>query len=106
MGFGQVVVEERVVLELGEFEFVGVEVERSLENAERFLFVENPDGEEIADLQDEAAGFLKKRGLGVADVLPKDDDLLLAEKWARRSARAFFGFLGNVASALPSLCEV
>ncbi len=78
--FGKVVVEEGVVLEFGEFEFVGMEVERSLENAEGFLFVEHPNSEEVADLEDEAAGLLKQRRLGVADVLPKNDDLLLTRK--------------------------
>ena len=37
--FGQIVVEEGVVFQLGEFEFVGMKVERSLENAEGSLRV-------------------------------------------------------------------
>ena len=37
-----------------------MEVERSLQNVEGFLFVEHPDSEEVADLEDEAAGFLKR----------------------------------------------
>ena len=80
-----------------------MEVERSLENAEGFLLVEHPHGEEVADLEDEASGFLKQRCLSIADVLAKNDELLLTEKCARRSATAFLGFLGNSASALPSL---
>jgi hypothetical protein len=36
-GFGEVVVEEGMVFEFGEIEFVGMEVERSLENAESTL---------------------------------------------------------------------
>src|SRR5208283_1404327 len=36
MRFGKVVIEEGVVFEFGEFELVRMEVERSLENAERF----------------------------------------------------------------------
>src|SRR5271156_6931496 len=46
--FGKVVVEEGVVFELGEIEFVWIEVERSLENAKGFLFVEHPNSEEVA----------------------------------------------------------
>ena len=40
MRLAEVVVEESVVFELGEFELVRGEVERLLENAERFVFVE------------------------------------------------------------------
>jgi len=83
-----------------------MEVERSLENAEGFLFIEQADSEEVADLEHEAAGFLKQRCLSIADVLSKNDDLFLTRKIARRSATAFFGFFGNSASALPSLAEV
>jgi hypothetical protein len=75
--FGKVVIEKGIVFEFGEFEFVGMEVEGSLENAKGFLFVEHPNSEKVADLEDEAPGFLKKRCLGVADVLPKKDELLL-----------------------------
>ena len=78
--FGKVVVEKGVVLEFGEIELVGMEVQRSLENAEGFLFAEHPNREEVADLEDEAADFLKQRCLGVADVLAKNDDLLLHRK--------------------------
>ena len=41
-GLGKVVIEKGIVFEFGEFEFVGMEVERSLENAKGFLFVEHP----------------------------------------------------------------
>src|SRR5208283_4576263 len=54
-----------------------MEVERSLQNVEGFLFVEHPNSEEVADLEDEAAGFLNERCLGVADMLPKNDGLPL-----------------------------
>ena len=105
--FGQVVIEEGVVLELGEIEFVGMKVEGLLENAEGFLFVEHAHREEVADLEDEAAGFLKQRCLGIADMLPKNDGLLSDQKNAPADpTMAFFGFLGNSASALPSLAEV
>ena len=78
--FGQVVIEEGVVLELGEIEFVGMKVEGFLENAERFLFVEHAHGKEVADLQHEAAGLLQQRGLGIADMLPENDRLLSARE--------------------------
>src|SRR5260370_19618346 len=74
--FGKVVVEKGVGFEFGEVELVGMEVERSLENAEGFLFVEHPNGKEVSDLEDEAAGFLKQCCLGVVNVLPKNDGLL------------------------------
>ena len=99
-GFGKVVIEEGVVFELGEIEFIGMEVERSLENAEGFLFVEHPHRKEVADLEDEAAGFLKQRRLSVADVLSKNDDAafdpknaladrqgLFSDSWETRRAR-------------------
>ncbi len=63
-----------VVFELGEIKFVGMEVERSLENAEGLLLVEHPNSKEIADLEYEAASFLKQRCLGIANVLVKDND--------------------------------
>jgi hypothetical protein len=75
--FGEVVIEKGVVFQLSKIEFVGMEVERSLQNAEGFQFVEHPDRNEIADLEDEALGFLKQQCLGIAEVLPKNDGLLL-----------------------------
>ena len=101
--FGEVVVEEGVVFELGEIEFVGMEVERSLENAEGFLFVEHPNGEEVADLEDEAAGFLKQRRLGIADVLPKNDDLLLTRKMRPQIGKGFFRILGKLGERASEL---
>ena len=96
-GFGEVVVEEGVVFQFGEFELGGMEVERSLENAEGFLFVEKPDSEEVADVKDEAARFLEQRCLGVADMLAKNDGLFLGRK-VRRAARQwlFCGLLGKL----------
>ena len=93
--FGKVVVEESVVLELRVLEFVRVEIQRSLENAEGFLFVEHPEREEIADLQDEAAGFLKQRCLSVADMLAKSDDLLPAREMRPHIRQSLFRILGK-----------
>ena len=42
-GFRQVIIEKGIVFELRELELVGVEVERSLENAKSLVFIENPD---------------------------------------------------------------
>src|SRR5580700_12300660 len=93
-GFGEVVVEEGVVFEFSEFQFVGVEIECVLENAEGFLFVEHPYGKEVADLEDEAAGFLEQRCLCVADVLPEDDDLLPTGKMRLEIGNGFFRVAG------------
>src|SRR5258708_6886960 len=90
---GQVVIEEGVVFEFGEFEFVGVKVERFLENAEGFLLVEHPNCKKVADLEDKTAGFLKQRCLGVADVLPKNDDPLVSREMCSQVAKGLFGIL-------------
>ena len=60
-------------LSLASCEFVRMEVERSLENAKGFLFVEHAHSKEVADLQNEAASFLKKGRLSVADVPSKNE---------------------------------
>src|SRR5580692_9996479 len=79
-GFGEVVIQKCVVFEFGEFELGGMEVERSLENAEGFLLVEQADRKKVADLEDEAASFLKQHILGSSNVLSKGDDLLLGRE--------------------------
>src|SRR5271157_183372 len=90
-GFGQVVIEEGVVLEFGEFELVGVEVEGFLENAEGFLFVEKPDSEEVADVKNEAARFLKQRCLCFTDMPAKNDGLFLDRKVGAQFGNSSFG---------------
>src|SRR5713226_5740639 len=102
-GFGEVVVEEGVVFELGEIEFVGMEVERSLENAEGFLFIEHPNSEEVADLEDEAAGFLKQRRLSIADVLAKNDDLLLGREMRPQIGNGFLWILRKLGERASEL---
>jgi hypothetical protein len=67
-----------------------MEVESSLENAEGFLFVEHPHGEEVADLEDEAAGFLKQRCLGIGDVLAKNDVLVFTRKMSPQMGEGLF----------------
>src|SRR5260221_7093646 len=91
--FGKVVIEKSVVLELGELELDGIEVERSLQNAEGILLVEHPDREKVADLQDEAPGFLKQRGLGISNVLPEGDNLLLGRKMRLQICEGLFRVL-------------
>ena len=44
------------------------------------MLIEHPHGEEVADLEDEATGFLKQRCLSIADMLPKNDGALLTRK--------------------------
>ena len=87
--FGQVVIQKRVVFEFGEFEFGGMEVERSLENAEGFLLVEQADRKEVADLEDEAASFLKEQSLGISNVLSKADNLLLGREMCAQISDGF-----------------
>ena len=106
--FAEVVVEKRVVLEFGEFELVGVEVEGLLQDAERFLFVENANGEKIADLEDEALRLLKECGLGLGDFASQDERLAFSRRSGRPARRApSLGCFGNVRErVLASECEV
>src|SRR5260370_39173473 len=101
--FGQVVIEESIVFEFGESEFVGMEVERSFENAEGFLFVEHPYREEVADLEDEAASLLQQRHLSVGDVLPQNDELFLTRKVSPQVRKRFFGILLKHPERSPQL---
>src|SRR5260370_8859062 len=89
----EVVVEKGVVLEFGEIEFCGMEVERSLQNAEGLLLVEHADSKEVAYLEDEAPGFLKQHGLGISNVLPEGDNLLLGRKMRLQIGDGFFRIL-------------
>src|SRR6266852_654283 len=91
--FWKVVVEKGVVLEFGKIEFCGMEIERSLQNAEGLLLVERADSKEVAYLQDEAPGFLKQHGLGISNVLPEGDDMLLGKKMGLQIGDGFFRIL-------------
>src|ERR1700730_6494674 len=91
--FREVVVEKRVVLEFGEFEFLGMEVKRSLENAEGLSLVEHSYREEVADLEDKAASFLKQHDLSMAEVLSKRDNLLLGRKMRLQVGDGLFRIL-------------
>src|SRR5258708_4737587 len=73
-----------------------MKVERSLQNAKAFLFVEHSCGEEVADLEDEAAGFLQQRCLSVVDVLPQNDGLLLTRQMHPQIGKRFSGILGKL----------
>src|SRR3984885_4636630 len=75
VGFRQVVVEEGVVFEVCQRELRGIEVEHSLENAKGFVLCEQPDRNEIADLQDEALRLLDEHPLGFVDLLPEGENL-------------------------------
>ena len=59
MRLAKVVIEEGVVLELRQFQFIGREVQRLFQNSEGFLFIEQPNRQEIAYLEDETLGLLK-----------------------------------------------
>ena len=83
-------------MSLAESSFIGLEVERSLENAKGFLFVQHPDGEKVTDLEDEAAGLLKQRRFGSADVLSQNDDLLLTRKMRLQIGNGLFRILGKL----------
>src|SRR6266436_2151617 len=73
-----------------------MKVERSLQNAKAFLFVEHSYGEEVADLEDEAAGFLQQRRLSVVDVLPQNDGLLLTRQMRPQTGKRFLRILGKL----------
>ena len=84
------------MFEFCEIDLFGVEVERSLENAERFVLIEHSDGKEITDLEDEASGFLKERGLGSGDVPSQSEDLLLTGKMRAQIGKRFPWILGKL----------
>src|ERR1700730_8019212 len=94
--FREVIVQEGVVFQLGEFEFVGMKVERSLENAEDLLFIEHPQRDEIADLEDEAADFLQQRRLSIVDMLSKNDGPLLTSKMRLQIRKGYFRIPGQL----------
>src|SRR5258708_30371472 len=73
-----------------------MKVEGSLENAKGFLFVEHSYGEEVADLEDEAAGFLQQCRLSVVDVLPQNDGLLFTRQMRPQIGKRFLGILGKL----------
>src|SRR5271169_4577709 len=91
--FGKVVVEEGVVFKLGAFEFIGMEVERSLENAKGFVFVEHPDSKEVTDLDNETADFLEQRRMGIAEVFSEKDGLLVGGEMRSQIGEGFLGIL-------------
>src|SRR5580704_10408 len=99
--FWQIVIEKGVMLQFGELEFVEIKVERSLENAEGFLLVEHANGEEVADLEDEASGFLKQRHLRCAGLPLKNDGLLLRRELRPQTGNGCFRTLGKLGECAP-----
>ena len=75
MRLAEVIVEERVVFEFGVFQFLRGEVQGLLEDAERLVFIEQANGQEVAHLQNEAFDFLEQRGLGFADLAVEQHNL-------------------------------
>jgi len=78
--FAKVVVEKRVVFESRKFELIGMEVERLLENAERFLLAENAYREKIADLESKTVRLPKKSCLGLGDFVLQNKNLFFREE--------------------------
>ncbi len=68
MGFAEVVIEERVVLQLRSRELLRIKIQRALQNRERFLFPEDSRAHEVADVRPEAFHLLAKDGLGPFDL--------------------------------------
>ena len=54
-------------------------------------------------MEDEAASFLKQRCLRIADVLSKNDDLLLARKMRPQIGKGFFRILGKLGERASEL---
>src|SRR6202043_2483586 len=75
-GFAEVIVQKGVVLQAGERNLLWIEIESLLEDAECFLLVEQPHGQEIAYLLDEALDFLSQCRLTLADFPVEQHDLL------------------------------
>jgi hypothetical protein len=67
------------------------------------LFIEHADSEEVADLEHEAAGFLKQRRLSIADVLSKNDDLFLTRKMRSQIGDGFFRVLWKLGERASEL---
>src|SRR5258707_14643517 len=78
MGFAEVVIEKGVVFEPGRFDLLRGKVESLLENAERFLFIEQTDRQKIADLENEAFDLLEKAGLALGYLAVKEKNLFSA----------------------------
>ena len=83
MGFREAVIEKRVVFPFCVIEFLRVKVQRAFQNAERFVFRENSDGQEIADLGSKTSDFLAQRRF-----CPSDLPAVEANGSLRREARA------------------
>ena len=75
MGFAKVVIEKGVVFEPSKVDLLWGKVEGLLENTEGFLFVEQTDGQKIADLENEALDLLKQTGLALGNLAVEEKDL-------------------------------
>src|SRR5215472_2186473 len=78
--FGQVIIEKGVILQLGKFDLGGIEIQDSLENLKRFLFVEQAHREEVADMKNEVARFLENCCVRFTEMPVKDDSPLVSRK--------------------------
>jgi len=66
------------------------------------LFVEHPHRED-RDLEDENCGLFESALPVIADMLPKNDDLLLAREMGSQIGKGFFGFLGKLGERASEL---
>src|SRR6202162_1707232 len=80
MGFAEVIVQKSVIFQAGERNLLRIEIKSLLEDAECFLLVEQPHGQEIAYLQDEALDFLSQSRLTLADFSVEQYNLFCPRK--------------------------
>src|SRR5580704_16874779 len=90
MGFAEVIVQKSVVFQAGERNLLWIEIESLLEDAKCFLLVEQPHGQKIAYLQDEALDFLSQSRLTLADC-PVEQYNLLCPREVRPQFTERFG---------------
>src|ERR1700733_1900730 len=76
MGFAEVIVQKSVIFQSSQRNLLWIEIESLLENAECFLLVEQPHGQKIAYLLDEALDFLPQSRLTLADFQVEQYNLL------------------------------
>ena len=74
-GFGEIEVEERVVLEAGALDLQRREVEEALQDAESAVLASDFDGHEVLDLENKTLGPLNEQPLGADDLFFHEHDL-------------------------------
>src|ERR1700730_15925598 len=92
MGFAEVVVQKSVVFQTGERNLLRVKIQSLFEDAKCFLFVEQPHGQKIVYLQDEAIDFLSKTALPLGH-FPVEQYNLLSPTELRAQFTERFGWV-------------